>query len=106
VRTVRSSTVHASGSGDDAIIDQVRARSTRGDDVVVVTAGRGCGGGWRRPAALPSARPGSLLGLRDLSLASATVLTGALPWPGVAQRHTESFRREPASVRGSADART
>jgi hypothetical protein len=34
-------TVHASGSGDDTIVDEVRARSTRGDDVVVVTADRG-----------------------------------------------------------------
>jgi hypothetical protein len=34
-------TVHAPGSGDDAIVDQVRARTTRGDDVVVVTADRG-----------------------------------------------------------------
>jgi hypothetical protein len=33
-------TVHASGSGDDAIVDQVRARSKGGDDVVVVTADR------------------------------------------------------------------
>ena len=33
-------TVHASGSGDDAIVDQVRTRSTDGDDVVVVTADR------------------------------------------------------------------
>jgi hypothetical protein len=34
------STVHAPGSGDDAIVDPVRARSGRGDDVVVVTADR------------------------------------------------------------------
>jgi hypothetical protein len=34
-------TVHASGSGDDAIVDQVRARSMDRDDVVVVTADRG-----------------------------------------------------------------
>ncbi len=34
-------TVHASGSGDDTIVDQVRARTTGGDDVVVVTADRG-----------------------------------------------------------------
>jgi hypothetical protein len=33
-------TVHAPGAGDDAIVDQVRARSTDGDDVVVVTADR------------------------------------------------------------------
>jgi hypothetical protein len=33
-------TVHAAGSGDDAIVDQVRARSIGGDDVVVVTADR------------------------------------------------------------------
>src|SRR6478735_2147808 len=33
-------TVHAPGSGDDTIVDQVRARSTGGDDVVVVTADR------------------------------------------------------------------
>ena len=33
-------TVHAPGSGDDAIVDQVRARSTNGDEVVVVTADR------------------------------------------------------------------
>lgn len=33
-------TVHAAGSGDDAIVDQVRARSAQGDDVVVVTADR------------------------------------------------------------------
>jgi hypothetical protein len=33
-------TVHAPGSGDDTIVDQVRARSMAGDDVVVVTADR------------------------------------------------------------------
>jgi hypothetical protein len=33
-------TVHAPGSGDDAIVSQVRARTTVGDDVVVVTADR------------------------------------------------------------------
>ena len=33
-------TVHAPGSGDDAIVDQVRARCTEGHDVVVVTADR------------------------------------------------------------------
>jgi hypothetical protein len=33
-------TVHAPGSGDDAIVDQVRTRSTDGDEVVVVTADR------------------------------------------------------------------
>lgn len=33
-------TVHASGSGDDAIVEQVRTRSRDGDDVVVVTADR------------------------------------------------------------------
>ena len=33
-------TVHAPGSGDDTIVDQVRARSMGGDDVVVVTADR------------------------------------------------------------------
>ena len=33
-------TVHASGSGDDAIVEQVSTRSTSGDDVVVVTADR------------------------------------------------------------------
>jgi hypothetical protein len=33
-------TVHAPGAGDDTIVDQVRARSMRGDDVVVVTADR------------------------------------------------------------------
>ena len=33
-------TVHAPGSGDDEIVEQVRARSTDGDDVVVVTADR------------------------------------------------------------------
>ena len=33
-------TVHAPGSGDDTIVDQVRVRSTAGDDVVVVTADR------------------------------------------------------------------
>ena len=33
-------TVHAPGSGDDAIVEQVRARSTDGVDVVVVTADR------------------------------------------------------------------
>jgi len=34
-------TVHAAGSGDDAIVEQVRARSADEDDVVVVTADRG-----------------------------------------------------------------
>ena len=33
-------TVHAPGSGDDAIVEQVRTRSKDGDDVVVVTADR------------------------------------------------------------------
>ena len=33
-------TVHAPGSGDDAIVDQVRTRSAAGEDVVVVTADR------------------------------------------------------------------
>ena len=33
-------TVHAQGSGDDAIVEQVRTRSEEGDDVVVVTADR------------------------------------------------------------------
>jgi hypothetical protein len=33
-------TVHAAGSGDDAIVAQVRTRSGNGDDVVVVTADR------------------------------------------------------------------
>jgi len=33
-------TVHAPGSGDDAIVEQVRTRSRDGDDVVVVTADR------------------------------------------------------------------
>jgi len=33
-------TVHAPGSGDDAIVEQVRTRITDGDDVVVVTADR------------------------------------------------------------------
>lgn len=33
-------TVHASGSGDDTIVDQVRTRDADGDDVVVVTADR------------------------------------------------------------------
>ena len=33
-------TMHAPGSGDDAIVEQVRLRSTDGDDVVVVTADR------------------------------------------------------------------
>jgi hypothetical protein len=33
-------TVHAAGSGDDAIVDQVRTRCTDGDEVVVVTADR------------------------------------------------------------------
>jgi hypothetical protein len=34
-------TVHAAGSGDDAIVEQVRARRADGHDVVVVTADRG-----------------------------------------------------------------
>lgn len=33
-------TVHARGSGDDAIVEQVRTRSAAGNDVVVVTADR------------------------------------------------------------------
>ena len=33
-------TVHASGSGDDAIVDQVQTRSGDGNEVVVVTADR------------------------------------------------------------------
>jgi hypothetical protein len=33
-------TMHAPGSGDDAIVDQVHTRCTDGHDVVVVTADR------------------------------------------------------------------
>lgn len=33
-------TVHAVGSGDDAIVDQVRVRASAGDEPVVVTADR------------------------------------------------------------------
>ncbi len=33
-------TVHAPGSGDDAIVEQVRSQSADGSDVVVVTADR------------------------------------------------------------------
>lgn len=33
-------TVHAAGSGDDAIVEQVRMRRADGNDVVVVTADR------------------------------------------------------------------
>jgi predicted RNA-binding protein with PIN domain len=33
-------TVHAPGSGDETIVNQVRTRSTDGDDVVVVTKDR------------------------------------------------------------------
>jgi hypothetical protein len=33
-------TVHAAGSGDDAIVDHVRSSIERGDDAVVVTADR------------------------------------------------------------------
>lgn len=33
-------TVHAPGSGDDAIVEKVRARCSDGDDAVVVTADR------------------------------------------------------------------
>lgn len=33
-------TVHAPGSGDDTVVEQVRTRSTDGNDVVVVTADR------------------------------------------------------------------
>ena len=33
-------TVHAPASGDDTIVEEVRSRITRGDDVVVVTADR------------------------------------------------------------------
>lgn len=39
--TARVETVHAAGSGDDAIVDEARTRSAAGDDVVVVTADRG-----------------------------------------------------------------
>ncbi len=34
------STVHAAGSGDDAIVEEVRAHAADGDEVVVVTADR------------------------------------------------------------------
>jgi hypothetical protein len=34
-------TVHAAGSGDDAIVEQVSVRTALGDDAVVVTADRG-----------------------------------------------------------------
>jgi len=40
VETGAIQTVHAPGSGDDTIVDQVRARSMAGDEVVVVTADR------------------------------------------------------------------
>lgn len=50
-------TVHAPASGDDEIVDQVRARTARGDTVQVVTADRGlrervaaAGGSWVGPA--------------------------------------------------------
>lgn len=50
-------TVHAAGSGDDAIVDEARARSRDGDEVVVVTADRGLrdrvtatGGSWVGPS--------------------------------------------------------
>lgn len=33
-------TVHAAGSGDDTIVEQVQTRSTHGDEVMVVTADR------------------------------------------------------------------
>ncbi len=33
-------TVHAHGSGDDEVVEQVRTRLTEGDEVVVVTADR------------------------------------------------------------------
>jgi hypothetical protein len=33
-------TAHASGSGDDEVVEQVRTRTADGDDVVVVTADR------------------------------------------------------------------
>ena len=44
-RTGELRTVHAQGSGDDTIVDQVRARRTGGDEVVVVTATERCGSG-------------------------------------------------------------
>jgi len=34
-------TIHAAGSGDDAIVEEVHARRRPGDDVTVVTADRG-----------------------------------------------------------------
>ena len=50
-------TVHAVGSGDDAIVDQVRSHSAEGGDVVVVTADRvlrervaAVGGSWVGPS--------------------------------------------------------
>ena len=36
-------TVHAAGSGDDAIVDQVGAVNAGGDDVVLVTPTGSCG---------------------------------------------------------------
>lgn len=50
-------TVHAAGSGDDAIVEQVRQHAAAGDDVVVVTADRllrervvAAGGSWLGPS--------------------------------------------------------
>jgi hypothetical protein len=40
VRTARPTTVHAPGSGDDAIVEQLRTRCMDRDDPVVVTADR------------------------------------------------------------------
>ena len=40
-REGRVLTVHASGSGDDAIVDEVRTRADDGKDVTTVTADRG-----------------------------------------------------------------
>jgi predicted RNA-binding protein with PIN domain len=57
-------TVHARGSGDDAIVDQVRTRNAAGAEVVVVTADRAlrdrvaaAGGSWVGPSWLLARTP-------------------------------------------------
>lgn len=60
-------TVHAPGSGDDAIVEQVRTRSRDGTTWWSSPPTGSCVSGWQRPAALPSAPHGSLLGPPDRS---------------------------------------
>src|SRR5262245_11932394 len=73
-------TVHAPGSGDDTIVEQVHARRTEGDDVVVVTADRVL----RERVA---AAGGSSVGPSWLLSRTSCPSVGAARMPGCPKRH-------------------